>query len=729
LSPLSPLSLSSPSSPLSVDDCPAGVAGVGRRVPAVSIILILKRNGGAVNETHECAAIAHRMGARQMRRALNERGKWAGVQFIAALASSSCSKADSSRRAVGGRCAVHCGARRGSAAGVQFVAAFAAPSIYDADMSDPESLVIAELRNSYLSGRETPAAVIGRLLERTAGADDHHIWITRSSQDAVMSYVAALDPGAIERLPLYGIPFVIKDNIDLAGIATTAGCPGYAYTPAHSAYVVERLLAAGAIPLGKTNLDQFATGLVGTRSPYGACRNSFDPDFISGGSSSGSAVAVALGLASFSLGTDTAGSGRVPAAFNNIVGLKPSHGRLSTRGVVPACRSLDCVSIFALTAEDAAVVLGAAQGFDAADPYSRRGGDPALSGLRFGVPAREQLQFFGDQECPPLFAAAVRRLESLGGTVVEIDFAAFLEAARLLYEGPWIAERYAAVGAFIEAHPEAVNPLTRRIIEAGKSPTAVAAFEGEYRLLELKRRSESVWAGIDLILTPTAGTIYRVREVEADPVRLNSNLGYYTNFMNLFDLSGVAVPAGLRSDGLPFGVTLVGPRGAERALLDIGGRMQRAAGGTLGALGLPLPEPVAAPAMVREGFIALAVCGAHMQGLPLNHQLRDRGGYLVRAGATAARYRLFALPGGPPHRPGLIRVEQDGAAIQVEVWALPSEHLGSFVAAIPAPLGVGKLELENGEWVSGFICEGYATRGAADITRHGGWRAYIAMDV
>jgi allophanate hydrolase len=596
------------------------------------------------------------------------------------------------------------------------------------DMPDPESLLIADLRRSYLAGRQTPAAVMRGLLERTAGADAHHVWITRLSQEAVMAYVAALDPTAIERLPLYGIPFVIKDNIDLAGVPTTAGCPGFAYTPAHSAYVVQCLLDAGAIPLGKTNLDQFATGLVGTRSPYGACRNSINPDFISGGSSSGSAVAVALGLASFSLGTDTAGSGRVPAAFNNIVGVKPSNGRLSIRGVVPACRSLDCVSIFALTAEDAAAVLDAAQGFDAADPFSRSGGDTPLSGLRFGVPAKEQLRFFGDEDCPRLFAAAVRRLEGLGGSAVELDFAAFLEAARLLYDGPWIAERYAAVGAFIEAHPEAVNPITRRIIEAGKSPTAVAAFEGEYRLRELKRRSESAWAGVDLILTPTAGTIYRVRDVEAEPVRLNSNLGYYTNFMNLFDLCGVAVPAGVRPDGLPFGVTLVGRRGAERALLETGGRMQRAAGGTLGASGLPLPEPVAPPARVRPGYVALAVCGAHMQGLPLNHQLRDRGGYLLQATATGPRYRLFALPGGPPHRPGLIRVQADGAAIQLEVWALPTENLGSFVAAIPAPLGVGKLELANGEWVSGFICEGYATLDAADITRHGGWRAYLAVD-
>jgi allophanate hydrolase len=655
------------------------LVSVDKDLTVYPVFFIFKRNRGDVNETPQCAAATHRMSARPMGDAPNKHTHIVGLRFMIDR------------------------------------------------MPDPQSLAIADLRASYLAGRDTPAAVVQRLLERAAGADEHHVWITRLAPDQVMAYVAALDPDAIERLPLYGIPFVIKDNIDLAGVATTAGCPDFAYTPAHSAFVVERLLDAGAIPLGKTNLDQFATGLVGTRSPYGACRNSVNPDYISGGSSSGSAVAVALGLASFALGTDTAGSGRVPAAFNNIVGLKPSNGRLSTRGVVPACRSIDCVSIFALTAEDAAVVLGAAQGFDAADPYSRRSGDVALGGLRFGVPLAAQLQFFGNQEYPRLFGSAVERLERLGGTAVEIDFAPFLEAARLLYEGPSIAERYAAVGAFIEAHPDAVFPITRRIIEAGKGPSAAAAFAGQYRLKALARQSESVWPAVDLLLTPTAGTIYRVAEVEADPVRLNSNLGYYTNFMNLFDLAGVAVPAGW-AGGLPFGVTLVGPRGAERALLELGGRMQRAAVSTVGALGVPLPVPVAPPATVRPGYVALAVCGAHMQGLPLNHQLRDRGGYLVQATATAAHYRLFALPGGPPQRPGLIRVTEAGAAIEVEVWALPSEHLGSFVAAIPAPLGVGKLELENGDWVSGFLCEGYATLQATDITHHGGWRAYMKVD-
>jgi allophanate hydrolase len=594
-------------------------------------------------------------------------------------------------------------------------------------MPSTQSLLISDLLHGYRTGRETPASVMERLL--APSADERHVWITRLSRDDVMERVAALDPAAIDKLPLYGIPFVIKDNIDLAGTATTAGCPGFAYTPAQSAFVVQRLLDAGAIPLGKTNLDQFATGLVGTRSPYGACRNSFNADFISGGSSSGSAVAVATGLASFSLGTDTAGSGRVPAAFNNIVGLKPSNGRLSTHGVVPACRSLDCVSVFALTSEDAALVLDAAEGYDAADPYSRKVGDRELNGLRVGIPRQDQLQYFGDTDYARLFDAAVRRLESLGGDVKEIDFDPFLEAARQLYEGPWIAERYAAVGSFIDAHSREVHPVTRQIIEAGKRPTAAAAFEGEYTRKRLLRQTEPVWSQVDLVATPTAGTIYRLADLEADPVRLNANLGYYTNFMNLFDLAGVAVPAGFRADGLPFGITLVGPRGADRALLHIAGQMQRASVTTLGALHVPLPDRSVAPARLRDGYVPLAVCGAHMQGLPLNHQLRDRGAYLVQAASTAPRYRLFALPGGPPHRPGMIRVHQDGARIELEVWALPTEQVGSFIAAIPAPLGMGKVELDSGALVTGFLCEAYASEGAADITSYGSWRDYVKAAV
>lgn len=591
-------------------------------------------------------------------------------------------------------------------------------------------LSIAALREQYRAARFTPAQLIDQLLEAADAALSYNIWITRLSRDQVMAYVRAIEHRRIEDLPLYGIPFAIKDNIDLAGVATTAGCPEYAYVPQKSAAVVQRLLDAGAIPLGKTNLDQFATGLVGVRSPYGACRNSFNPEYISGGSSAGSAVAVALGLASFSLGTDTAGSGRVPAAFNNIVGLKPSLGRLSTRGVVPACRSIDCVSIFALTAEDAARVLDISEGFDAADPYSRPTRNQCLAGRRFGVPRTNQLQFFGDEDNSQTFAAAIQRLETLGATRVQIDFAPFLEAANLLYGGAWVAERYAAVGAFLAAQPGAGHAVTRQIIESGMSPSAVMAFQGQYRLMTLKRASEQVWSEVDFLVTPTAGTIYSIAAVEADPIRLNANLGYYTNFMNLFDLAGVAVPAGFRRDGLPFGVTLVGPNSSERGLLAVADRLHRAGVKVAGAMKVALPDAGAAagsdpPPPLLPDFVPLAVCGAHMSGLPLNHQLLDRGGYLWRCTRTAARYRLLALPGGPPQRPGLVRVGDAGASIEVEIWAIPAERIGSLITGIPAPLGLGRIELADGELTLGFICEAYAAAEAADISAYGGWRAYL----
>jgi allophanate hydrolase len=392
---------------------------------------------------------------------------------------------------------------------------------------------------------------------------------------------------------------------------------------------------------------------------------------------------------------------------------------------VPACRSLDCVSIFALTAQDAATVLDAAQGFDPEDPYSRRLGHTAIPGRRFGVPRPEQLRFFGDTEYERLFEASLARLADGGGTRVEIDFAPFLDAARLLYEGPWLAERYAAVGKFMEAHPGVLVPVTEKIIAAGKSPTAVRAFEAQYRLKTLQRAAEAAWSQVDLIVTPTAGTIYRIASVDEDPIRLNADLGYYTNFLNLFDLAAVAMPAGFRGDGLPFGISLIGPRSSERALLALAGAAHRESVSVLGATNQPPPSCLAEVSALGAGYVPLAVCGAHMDGLPLNHQLRSRGAYFMQRTHTAPSYRLFALPGGPPHRPGIMRVSSGGAPIEIEIWAVPAEQLGSFIEGIPPPLGVGKLELHNGAQVPGFICEGYAAAGAADITSFGGWRAYL----
>jgi allophanate hydrolase len=383
------------------------------------------------------------------------------------------------------------------------------------------------------------------------------------------------------------------------------------------------------------------------------------------------------------------------------------------------------VSIFALTAQDAATVLDSAEGFDAEDPYARKVGNSAIPGRRFGVPRCGQLRFFGDSEYARLFDAAIARLESSGGIRVEIDFAPFLDAARLLYEGPWVAERYAAVGRFMDANPDALFPVTAQIIAGGKKPSAVEAFEAEYHLKALKRVSEAAWSQVDFIVTPTVGTIYSIAAVEADPIGLNATLGYYTNFMNLFDLAGVAVPAGFRDDGLPFGVTLIGPQSSDRALLALADTVHRSSVTTLGATNLPVSLSSTAAPSLAAGYVALAVCGAHMEGLPLNRQLRDRNAYFMQRTLTSPAYRLFALPGGPPHRPGLVRVRSGGAAIEIEIWALPTEQLGSFMASIPAPLGIGKVELQNGVQIPGFICEAYGASGAADITEFGGWRAYI----
>ncbi len=592
-----------------------------------------------------------------------------------------------------------------------------------------QSLDLAALRAGYRSGRFRPAEVIELVLARADQADEHNIWIERLPRERLLEYVQALEGKDPDTLPLYGVPFAIKDNIDLAGVPTTAACPAYAYTPEGSATVVQRLVDAGAIPVGKTNLDQFATGLVGARSPFGPGRNAFDREYISGGSSSGSAVAVALGQVSFSLGTDTAGSGRVPAAFNNLVGVKPTRGLLSTRGVVPACRSLDCVSIFALDAADAGEVLAVAEGFDPADSFSRPRQPPTLGrpiggvvGLRLGVPRPAQLQFFGDADYARLFGEALTRLEALGAEPCEIDLTPFLESARLLYEGPWLAERYAAVGEFIDAQPAAVLPVTRDIIRAGRAASAADAFAGQYRLAELRRRADTVWGAVDAVVIPTAGTLYRIAEVEAEPVSLNSNLGYYTNFMNLLDLCAVAVPAGFRADGLPFGVTLFAPAFHDRGLLGLADALMHERRASLGATATALPTPVVAAA--AEG-IRLAVCGAHMEGLPLNPQLTERGARFVARTTTAPCYRLYALPGGPPQRPGLV-CDGDGGAIEVEVWELPAHRFGDFVDAIPAPLGIGRVALADGSEVAGFLCEPHAVARAEEITLLGGWRAWLA---
>lgn len=588
------------------------------------------------------------------------------------------------------------------------------------------SFAISALHESYANGVRVED-VIKESLARIDAYGDKAVWISRVVEEIVLEQARALDalsPEKKARLPLFGLPFAIKDNIDLAGLPTTAACPAFSYAPAEHAVVVARLIAAGAIPMGKTNLDQFATGLVGTRSPYGAPRSVFNNDYISGGSSSGSAVSVAAGLVTFALGTDTAGSGRVPAAFNNIVGLKPSRGLLSTRGVVPACRSLDCVSIFALSAEEAATIFNQAACFDAKDSYSRARmpSDPIVPGeaFTFAVPRAADLTFFGDGEAEHLFSEAVERLESLGGRARRIDFAPFKEVASLLYEGPWVAERTAAVGRFITGHRKECDPVVADIVLSGANKKAVEAFESFYRLEELRRVVSTLMADIDVLVVPSAPTTYRVDELAKEPVKLNSRLGTYTNFMNLLDMSGIAVPAGIGANGLPFGITLAGPAFGEVRLVELARRF-----GT--ALNLAPGAPALNQKIEDATSIEVVVVGAHMSGLPLNHELTSRGAIFLERTKTQSCYRFYALAGGPPFRPGLVRVDEGGGAIEVEIWRMPRVQFGGFMAGIPSPLGIGTLEIAGGRQVKGFICEPSGLTGAEDITALGGWRAYMAQ--
>nr|WP_321466943.1 allophanate hydrolase [uncultured Desulfobulbus sp.] len=587
-------------------------------------------------------------------------------------------------------------------------------------------LNISFLQEQYRQGSLTPRQLISDLLGQCR-AEDPAIWIHLLSEAEIEPYLQRLQQAEMEELPLYGIPFAIKDNIDLAGIPTTAACPEFSYLPKDSATVVALLIQAGAVPLGKTNLDQFATGLVGTRTPYGICANSFHPDYIPGGSSCGSAVAVAKGLCTFALGTDTAGSGRVPAAFNNIFGLKPSRGLLSTRGVVPACRSLDCVSIFALCAGDADAIFQVAAQYDATDPFSRKtdGGAARVAvenQFTFGVPQEAQLQFFGNAASAQSFAEAIERLKALGGQKQKVDLQPFLDAAKLLYEGPWVAERTAAVGGFLQEHPQAGHPVTRQIICGSREFSAIDLFQAQYRLQGLKQQTDAILADLDCLVLPTAGTCYTIAEVHENPIELNSNLGTYTNFMNLLDYCGLAVPTSINPP-VPFGVTLVAPALCEQRLLRIGARLHEAGQLPMGT-GRSLPPPYV-PSAPQEGVL-LMVCGAHLQGLPLNHQLVELQAHLIKHTTTTAKYRMFALETQPP-KPGLIRDEQQGAAIEVEVYSIPLKNLGPFTAQIPHPLGIGKVELVDGSWVCGFIAEPVVMEQGREITAFGGWRAYLAQ--
>jgi len=587
--------------------------------------------------------------------------------------------------------------------------------------TNPLDLGVLALKAAYAAGTLSPETVVDAVYDRIDRYPDPAVWIALTPREAALARARAVTPDA----PLAGIPFAVKDNIDAPGLDTTAGCPAYRYRPERGAFIVERLLEAGAILIGKTNLDQFATGLVGVRSPYGAPRCVFDERYVSGGSSSGSAVAVAAGLVSFALGTDTAGSGRVPAAFNNIVGVKPTRGLLSTAGVVPACRSLDCVSVFAAGCADADMVRRVAEGDDPADPWSR----PAqprplpLEAPTVGVLASADRDFCGDVATAALYEAAIARAEALGWAIREIDYDPFREAARLLYAGPWVAERTAAVGDFIAAHLADCDPTVAGIILDGPAPSAVDAFRGLYALKAHERACAAVWTAVDALLLPTAPTQYTVDAVQADPIALNATLGLYTNFVNLLDLAAVAVPAGFTPEGLAFGVTLIAPAFTDGALAVLGDRLHQALGIGAGQQRMPVPalEVQDTPEMVD-----LAVVGAHLSGMPLNSQLTDRGAVLVETTQTSADYRLYALAGTVPPKPGLVREPGfTGPGIIAEVWRMTPAAFGAFVEEVPPPLAIGTVTLADGRPVKGFVCEPAAIGDGDDISGLGGWRAYL----
>ena len=595
-------------------------------------------------------------------------------------------------------------------------------------------LTIAGLRRAYQDGSTNPLTVIEQLLDRMRDADGREAWIYQRDPELVRAEAqacldAARDPAAWTARPLLGIPFAVKDNIDVAGLPTTAGCPAYAYTPDQTATVVAKLLAAGAILVGKTNLDQFATGLVGTRSPYGAVKNPFHPEYMSGGSSSGSAAVVARGWVAFALGTDTAGSGRIPAGACNLVGLKPTPGLVSNFGVVPACRSLDCVSIFAHTVEDGWAVLNVLAGPDARDPYSAPPAPlgPAVGPVRVGVP--QSPEFHGDALADRAYRAALAAANAEPGVdYIPLDFAPFHAVGQLLYEGPWVAERRAAIAGFMDSHAHEMDPAVRAVIARADVLSAADVFRGQYALADLRRACAAELGKVDLLLTPTAPTIYRHEQIAAEPIASNNRLGLYTNFVNLLGLAALALPGPFRADGLPAGVTLLGSAGSDHRLAAFARRLQPR---LHHRLGLSDARPSSSgetlvPLPTQEPQVEVAVVGAHLSGLPLNGQLIERSARLLEATTTAPEYRLYALPGTTPPKPGLVRVAAGGAALEVEVWALPERLFGGFVAAIPPPLGIGALKLADGRYVKGFLCETAAVADAPDVTAYGGWRAYLA---
>ncbi|MDO6458734.1 allophanate hydrolase [Celeribacter halophilus] len=589
-------------------------------------------------------------------------------------------------------------------------------------------LRLSKLGRRYDDG-DTVFEVMLQVLEACDSYCDPAVFIKRLDREAILARAAELDAIApANRGALHGVPFAVKDNIDVAGLPTTMGMATERPAAERTATAVQRVLDQGGVLIGKTNLDQFATGLVGVRSPYGAPHSVFDETMISGGSSSGSAIAVAAHLVSFSYGTDTAGSGRVPAAFNNIVGVKPTKGLIPTTGVFPANKSQDCVSVFALSVSDGDTVRRIAEGVDGLDPYAR----PAKpvnwtqKNLRIGVPSAASLEFFGDSAAADNYAEACTSLTKAGYTLVPFDFEPFAATARLLYESAWVAERTHAITPWLKASPDPLHPITREIVEDGLKYNAVDTFDAIYKATEAKVALDAIWNDIDVMLVPTTPSFYSLAELEAEPILHNKQLGYYTNCVNLLDYAAIAVPAGFRTDGLPAGVTLVAPAFTDGALAQLGGQIHRLLSPTTGRDCLAV-TPEDDPDTEDGNHVDLAVVGAHLSGMPLNHQLTDRGGFLLESVKTSPDYRLYALVDTSPPKPGLVRdTGTNGAEIALEIWRLPEDILGNFLKLIPAPLGLGTILLSDGRQVKGFICESRAMGLAVDITEYGGWKAYLA---
>ncbi len=591
------------------------------------------------------------------------------------------------------------------------------------------AITLSELRNQYQEKSLTPTVLIETLWPKLESADPA-IWIHRISKESLLERAAELDGQSLSELPLYGIPFAVKDNMDVAGCPTSAGCPDFSYQAKTDSYVVELLVSAGAILIGKTNMDQFATGLVGTRSPYGVPGNAFDPVFIPGGSSSGSAVAVAKGLVSFSLGTDTAGSGRVPASFNNLLGFKPTRGKVSNRGIIPACRTLDCVSVFGLQVGDIAEVLSVLEEWDPLDPFSRKVEEHTPCSLsetpKVALLSDNLLDFFGDSMAQNAYEKSVEVLAKSGLDLHSVDLSPFLEAADLLYLGPWVAERYLATSPLINESPDSFLPETRRIIKGGSEPSAQEAFLAQYKLAGLRREADKIWENFDFIALPTTGTIFTREAISHDPIELNSKLGRYTNFMNLLDLCGCAVPTAFREDGLPAGLTLFAPAFQDRDVLRWAGEIHRTAA-TGGGLELKFePEPLCDSKHVAS--IDLFVCGSHMSELPLNQQLTELGAEYLGEAETDPHYRMYILPPTEslPIRPGLVRCKEETVSLPGELWRMPLKNFGAFMLKIRFPLGISQVQMNNGKSEYGFCCDPSGVESSSEITHFRGWRSYLA---